>query len=217
MQNARFRQSTFQVYRVASAILLLTLAAMAPTAFAETYDISIPLVAQDVTVGSGLSRVEGTLTTSQLGSFTTPAAIESLFNSSSVSLQVLAGDDTAFVVDDSAPWEFLFSVGASAVVTTSPTQLSIDFSTPSENSVVEFNVYGPPGRIQFRQDNHVSDTTEIFVDYEFPDASPPIYDSSSATFAYDSALIFPVVPEPSGWILCGIGFAAFVRFRRKRK
>lgn len=118
-------------------------------------------------------------------------------------------------MDNSTPWTLEFGgTGASAIVSTSPTQLSIDFSTPNESSSATLGIFNqlPSGElIQFdlNQQNNVTDVNNVFAVLD-------AIEIGSAPPSFDSVFTFPTVPEPSASLLFGIGLATLIRGRRKR-
>jgi len=182
-------------------VSLIALLATVP-AQAAVYDlVNLPFLFFDAT------DVEGTLETSVTGTFTTEADIENFFNSALYSVRLKNGATTVMELNNgNSSWDLRFEQlffpgGQSAILTSTPTEIRLDFSTPNEISSAGLFLGAPPALVQYSQSNNASDFAGVAVDHEATNVG-------IATLPYDDPFIFPVqaaVPEPSTILLLGAG------------
>lgn len=185
--------------------------ATTPAKAAVVYDLAgFPFTFNNAT------DVHATLETSTMGLFTTELEIENFFNQGTYS--VIMNNGSTRLVDmhnGNSTWDLQFggqSGGVGAVLSSSPREVTLDFSTPNEITGAVLILRGDdpqyPQYLQYSQDNNISDFNFVNVDYN------AVHDAY-ATVPYDAPFTFVPVPEPSTWAVLCVGLGALVMLRRK--
>jgi hypothetical protein len=178
---------------------LATMLAAGSTNGATTYDLaSFPFTF------SWATDVHATLETSAYGTYTTEEEIEAFFNQATYSATMKDGTTTIFEMDNSnATWDLMFggvAGGVSAILTCTPTELTLDFSTPNEITGADLLLRGyfeqPNGHVawaswQYTQENNITDFNFAHADYD-------AVNQAGCSVACDAPFIFPaIVLEPA--------------------
>lgn len=195
-----------------AALMLASLGAFLPSAHAAVYDLA------DFSINySGASLLEGTIETSQTGTFTTEAGIENFLNAANYSVSFYDGSNQLFNLNNTnASWDLQFSFESvpqttSAVLEATSSAITLNFDTPRQPTSVALLLGTPSiGYIQYRQSNNITDSNFFGADFN-------AVHSATAGLPYDSSFVLPAntpaVPEPSQALLLlgGLGALAFIR------
>ncbi len=149
----------------------------------------------------GSTDVQATLETSTIGVFTTEADIENFLNLSYYSVVLKDGEASIFELNnDNSSWNLEFSAlsggdgGATAILTATPTEIVLDFSTPNEISsatlLLSYSSESIQYTHQYTQSNNISNINSVVLDFN------AIYDAR-ASLPYDEAFVFPALPPDS--------------------
>ena len=170
----------------------------------------------------GATDLDATLETSTTGTFTTESDIEDFLNLASYSVTLKDGATDLFTLDNSnSSWNLQFeafgggSGGATASLTATPSEITLDFSTPNEITRVDLFLRNAStfDVLQYSQANNVTDFNFVFV------SNGDLISSGDANTIYDAPFVFPAVeaevPEPSTFALIGAGLLGLVRVRRR--
>lgn len=163
-----------------------------PTIRGLTFDVAFQF--------DGVNHMQGTLETTQTGTFNTKGAVEDFFNTSTFSVKSMVGETEIYTWNNAnAAWslhlESLDLPGNQEVaVISSAESLTIDFTTPNENSDAELRLReGATSNLWqvLRQNNNVSDQNYSILQSGMPGGP-------SQQLPYDSKLIFQSLNKPDG-------------------
>jgi hypothetical protein len=166
---------------------------------AATYDL-----AQFPYTFSWATEVHATLQTSAYGTYTTQKEIEDFLNQAAYSVTMKDGTTTLFQMNhDNAAWHLILeglSGDASATLTCTPTELTLDFSTPGEITWAGLllrgyfeqpDAYVAWATLQYSQGNNITDFSFAHADYD-------AVHSADCNVAYNASFRFPaIVREPA--------------------
>jgi hypothetical protein len=163
--------------------------------------------------GVGFTDVEATLETAVTGVFSSEADIENFFNASPYVIRVSDGSIVRFeLTNDNSNWDLqIAGIGSEAVLTITPTLITLAFFTPEEISGGTLLLRNPAtfDNWQYTQSNNVSDVNFVaFSTGNIVDAD------GGARFPFGRAFVFPVsngVPEPSTFLMLGVALINVLR------
>lgn len=140
-------------------------------------------------------EVHATLETSVTGTFTTEAEIENFLNSSRYTVLLLQGG--AAVIDlnnTNSTWDLRYAAlsgdtsDVTATLTVTATEITLDFSTPSEITALTLQLGEPGNLLQYYQINNVSDMNGVNIEKD-----PAFAANRFAQLAYDESFVFPAL------------------------
>jgi hypothetical protein len=163
---------------------------------------------------SGATRIEGYISTTLTGTFTTQSEVENALNQTTFGFALFDGSTKlSEITSADSAWQLILGVGAGVNLTITNSAFSLNFLTP-----VEFT----DGRLilqsadlstvfQFSQDNNVTDNAGTHFGFNavhsaFHNAN---YD---ATFTLNAA---SAVPESSTYSMLALGLLGLMAYRRK--
>ena len=142
----------------------------------------------------GATDFHATLETSTTGTFTTEADIENFLNLATYSVTLKNGATIILELNNgNSFWDLKIEAlgggtgGATATLTATASEITLDFSTPNEITSVGLFLGLPGNILQYTQSNNVTDSNFVFVDHDaiiFANADVP----------YDDPFIFPAQP-----------------------
>jgi hypothetical protein len=167
---------------------------------ATTYDLA-PFT---FTYFDWATDARATLKTSAYGTYTTKEEIEDFFNQATYSATLKDGTTTLFEMNNgNSVWRLdleSWAGNASVILTCTPTELTLDFSTPGEitgaalylqGELVQPDGYIAVATVQYGQANNISDGTGFYFIYD-------AVNEAAGGLDYDAPFIFPaIVREPA--------------------
>ena len=140
----------------------------------------------------GATEVAGNLTSSTTGTFTTVAEIENFLNSATYNVVLKDGSTTVMELDNTnTSWSMVIHHrgglgGATAMLTATASEITLDFSTPNEYTAVHIFLGPPSFRLQFTQGNNNRSNNFVHVDYG-------LIQTGNTDTDYDAPFIFPAL------------------------
>ncbi|WP_025869550.1 PEP-CTERM sorting domain-containing protein [Methylobacillus glycogenes] len=159
-------------------------------------------------------KIQGYIKTDKVGTFTTKEAVEEVLQQTSFGFKIMDGASvlSELTVLNSA-WELdLRSImGVSLVI--SDSEFSLSFVTPQEFSSARLLLISDDGstRLQFSQVNNISDYSIIHMSYNASHSA-----STNLPFGSTFVLSAALVPEPSSYVMLGLGLAFLGMTARRR-
>ena len=161
----------------------------------------------------------GTLKTNQLGVFSTESEIEEFFNDAIYSVRLEGDTGVIAEIDDSQEtmWDLILTSGATATLETTPTEITLEFSTPVHSSASAVLIWS-----NWSEDNSTVSVMEYAQSHDtraYVVFSHNVMEQAFADLTFGQAISFPAVPEPHSGdlMIMAVAFIPRLRGRTRRR